>query len=61
MFTKKMICGGLYRFLYGVTNHLGFLKLPLNAQIQNYLIVISGGLLYTDGVYTDVHMVLPPI
>lgn len=56
-----MICGGLYRFLYGVTNHLGFLKLPLNAQIQNYLIVISGGLLYTDGVYTDVHMVLPPI
>ena len=49
-FTKKVICGGLYRFLYGVTNHLGFLKLPLNAQIQNYLIVISGGL-YRWGLY----------
>ena len=45
-----MICGGLYRFLYGVTNHLGFLKLPLNAHIQNYLIVISGGL-YRWGLY----------
>ena len=50
MFTKRVIRGGLYRFLYGVTNHLGFLKLPLNAHIQNHLIVISGSL-YRWGLY----------